>query len=326
MSKEIKLIPQIPPDLSDAAKQGILVPFVGAGVSRLAGSPGWQDFADGVLRNLVGPDQFTYGDIGLLQSLSPRVKLSLASIFSRKFKCDTNYFNLLHENNANRTEITNRLYYSLSKLGKTFVTTNYDEWLDNMITPMPPTVNSIPSNILTSNEKTTMNVVWNKDQFVPSLLEKNTVIHLHGAVKDPESMILTVGDYIRHYANDRINGEENPVLTFLDDLFRIRSVLFIGYGLEEYELLEPIIMKAKAGFDHHSIRHYLLQGFFSYEQRLSEILQNYYRNELGIELLPYRRDEKDREQLVDVLEAFAEQIPAAAPSVLQDLNDMEALL
>jgi hypothetical protein len=154
-----------------------------------------------------------------------------------------------------------------------------------------------------------------------------TVIHLHGSVKDPDNMILTTGDYVRHYANDR-NRVENQVLTFLNNLFTRRTVLFVGYGLEEHELLEQIIIKERpaSGIDGISVQHYLLQGFFSHELKLMEHLSSYYMNECGIELLPFLRDDKDHEQLVDVLENFAEQTPASSPMVLQELIDMEHLL
>ena len=38
------------------------------------------------------------------------------------------------------------------------------------------------------------------------------------------------------------------------------------------------------------------------------------------------RDQKDREQLLDVLEHFAREMPASDPMVLQRAQEMEALL
>src|SRR5207344_1961127 len=46
-------IPVPPPSILDAADGGSLVLFVGAGVSRLAGSPGWDGFSNSVLNWLV---------------------------------------------------------------------------------------------------------------------------------------------------------------------------------------------------------------------------------------------------------------------------------
>jgi hypothetical protein len=50
MSIELLQIPDVPQGLREAALRGNLIPFIGAGVSILAGCPGWNDFADAVLR------------------------------------------------------------------------------------------------------------------------------------------------------------------------------------------------------------------------------------------------------------------------------------
>ena len=52
MSDEILLYPPIPDRLRLAAKQGTLIPFIGAGVSQLGGCPGWDEFANATLRFL----------------------------------------------------------------------------------------------------------------------------------------------------------------------------------------------------------------------------------------------------------------------------------
>ena len=117
---------------------------------------------------------------------------------------------------------------------------------------------------------------------------------------------------------------ENPVLTFLDFLFRQRTVLFVGYGLEELEILEYVLTKGPHGGG--KVRHYMLQGYFSHEETLVRNMEIYYRNECGIELLPFRRDEKDWEQLLDVIETFADGMPASNPLLQQEMQDMENLL
>ena len=175
-------------------------------------------------------------------------------------------------------------------------------------------------------------MAYKVDKLLPSLLSQpNTVIHLHGSLRDPSGMILSTGDYIRHYANDRLSGEpskENRVLTFLDYLFHHKTVLFIGYGLEELEILEYVIEKARppAGNTIPEARHYILQGFFSHEETLLRSMKSYYLSECGIQLIPFLRDEKDWDQLLYVLEHFAKTIPASEPYILQKEQEMEDLL
>jgi hypothetical protein len=143
-------------------------------------------------------------------------------------------------------------------------------------------------------------------------------------------MIMTTQHYVRHYANDhRAQGAEgeNKVLSFLGFLFAEKNVLFVGYGLEELEILEYVIGKARLMSEpgNTEMRHFLLQGFFSHEQELARSLSNYYR-ECGIELIPFLRDQKDWDQLIDVLDEYARLAPAGAALNVQVLKDMEALL
>ena len=61
------------------------------------------------------------------------------------------------------------------------------------------------------------------------------------------------------------------------------------------------------------------------EEELARSLSNYYA-ESGIELIPFLRDQKDWDQLMDVLEEYARIAPAGAPLNVQLLKEMEALL
>src|SRR5207237_626361 len=126
-------------------------------------------------------------------------------------------------------------------------------------------------------------VIYKKaDLTLANLNQPNTVIHLHGTVDAADSMILTTKHYISHYANDRGKSTpENIVLTFLDHLFHQKTVLFIGYGLEELEILEYVIsnVRVPAGGSTPKASHYLLQGFFKYQYDLMRSLEQYYLNE-----------------------------------------------
>jgi hypothetical protein len=74
----IKAIPNLPTGLRDAALRGTLIPFVGAGASRIAGCPNWSEFADGALRFFVDQGKFSHGQLAQISYLNPRVKLSIA--------------------------------------------------------------------------------------------------------------------------------------------------------------------------------------------------------------------------------------------------------
>ena len=330
MSGQLLPIPEVPGGLREAAQRGILIPFIGAGVSRLAGCPGWEEFADGALQWLIQKGKFSYSQLDQIRHLNPRVKLFLARSLEADNSLSIDFRTLLHPSELREDKKGSRLYNSLFKLGKTFVTTNYDAWLDQRIPIPAPSV--IPHSGPTDTPSVDpIRVVHKVEELLPAVLsEPNTVIHLHGSLLAPKGMILTTQDYVRHYANDRLSGEaieENRVLTFLEHLFKYKTVLFIGYGLEELEILEYVIVKAgaSAGSSGREARHYIIQGFFSHEGELLRSLKSYYL-ECGIQLIPFLRDQKDWDQLLEVLEEFARLMPASAPLVLQKAQEMESLL
>ena len=304
-----------------------MVIFVGAGFSKLAGCPDWSEFADAALRALVQQGTFSHGQLDQISHLHPRVKLSIARRLQSEHKAKIDFRSILHPNDKT-DEKGRRLYANLAKLGNKFVTTNYDEWLDQPIsfpeTSVKPSADSSTATTLQSRT-----VIYRIEEIIPSKINNaNVVIHLHGSVKHPEGMILTTQDYIHHYANDRGPDDpdaENRILTFLDYLFREKTVLFIGYGLGELEILEYVITKAKQPQNSEpEARHYLVQGFFLHQQELARSLEAYYR-ESGIQLLSFMKDQKGWDQLVDVVEKFARDVPAS-DSVIEDFVQMEGLL
>jgi len=73
------------------------------------------------------------------------------------------------------------------------------------------------------------------------------------------------------------------------------------------------------------VRHYP-PGLFRARRSLARNMETYYRDQCGIELLTFLRDEKDWAQLLDVIEAFAMGLPASTPLVQPKMQDMENLL
>ena len=317
--------PEIPPGLREAALRGILIPFVGAGASTIAGCPNWRGFADGALQFFIEQGKFTHAQLAQISHLNPRVKLSLARSLEKQHGIQIDFKKILHP--GGRTNINGRrLYESLSKLSKVFVTTNYDLWLDTdlgtTMLPSSDTAGMIPREL---SRKVIDEIA---DLTAYNLDQPNTVIHLHGSLNKPDGMILTTQDYVNHYANDRSSKDENQVLTFLENLFRNKTVLFIGYGLEELEILEYVIVKARLKQNSdtkHQLRHYVLQGFFQHQQQLVDSMTTYF-GDCGIQLIPFLRDYKDWEQLVDVVEDFARAAPAAEIMASEKLIEMGALL
>lgn len=327
MSDVIPLHPPIPDRLRLAAKQGTLIPFIGAGVSQLGGCPGWDEFANAALRFFVQEGKLSHAQLDQLLSLSARIKLAVAQGLEQEHKLPIEFKKLLQPPADHCQELGDRVYASLGKLASTFVTTNYDEWLDKM-----PTANGSSSSPASDLPNTLRNVVYKLEDLDDEKLKTpNTVLHIHGSVRDRKSMVLTTSDYLKRYRSHRLDGSsdrENPFLTFLEILFTQKNVLFVGYSLSELEVLEYVVQKARQDHkkNNEEPRHYILQGFFSHQLELKKSLECYYRNECGIGLLAFSRDTQDWRQLLDVVEYLGKEIPVGPLLALQERREMEELL
>jgi hypothetical protein len=333
MAGGLKAIPDIPPVLQDASRRSVLIPFVGAGVSVLAGCPTWNELADGALRACIDQQKFSYDQLEQIDHLAPRVKLSIARGLELEHGFRINFAKLIQPAvSDDKKEIGNRVYRALGKLGSTFVTTNYDGWLDTEIADHPaPVAPPTAPQTTTDNTPAPRRRIYEVHEFTPANLNlPKTVFHLHGSLASPRGMIMTTREYITRYRNDRSDDDavrENRTLTFLDHLFSNKTVLFVGYGLEDLEILEYVIRKARVtrSDGQAEARHFMLQGYFSHQIELMRALTQYYR-QCDVQLLPFLRDQKNWGQLIDVLEEYARVMPATAPLNLQILAEMEALL
>ncbi|MEQ1619807.1 MAG: SIR2 family protein [Methylococcales bacterium] len=325
----IPQFPDVPEALKLAARRGSIVPFIGAGVSQLAGCPGWDTFANGALKFFVEPGKLTYAQYDQMSRLHARIKLSLALDLERRYNKPIDFRALLKSQDHKHLS-GQRAYDGLAKIGSTIVTTNYDEWLDAPVLETPDLAASVSSSAPLSVSRKS---IYRRNEIDTAVLDqKDTVIHIHGSVVERESMVLTTTDYLKLYASHRVGGREdseNRFLTFLQELFRLKSVLFVGYGLGELEILEYVVQKAgrvsPEKEETEAPRHFILQGFFSYEIEVAHSLEAYYL-QFGIGLLPFSRDEQDWEQLVDVIEYMSREIPVHSILPSQIMQEMEDLL
>jgi len=161
MAEEITLLPAVPPKLREAALRGTLIPFVGAGASRLAGCPTWTQFADRVLQGFVDGGKFSYGRLDQIRHLGPRIKLSIAQGLHAEHNLPIDYAVVIDPVGGYDNEIGRRLYGALAQLGRTFVTTNYDTWLDRELASSKP-LSVIVGQQLTAPATPTASMSWRR--------------------------------------------------------------------------------------------------------------------------------------------------------------------
>ena len=285
-----------PTEVVDAAADGDLVMFVGSGASILLDLPSWRGFAAKALEDLRLAKLLNYSEIEQLETLDPRKQLSIAELIAH----DNGYKLDLAKHFQGKTE-HDSIYKALNDIGCTCVTTNYDELLT-------PRYKKTGDN---SSVPATGTRVSDKGDFYAVLLDKpGNVIHLHGAASNPSTMIVTTQDYLLHY-------DDENVQEFLIELFAKKTVVFIGYGLDEAEILEHILRRGGAT-ERGDKRRFAIQGYFRSQAPLYEKLHRYYEKSFGVELLGFLRDHRDYNCQTGIIEHWARNLEVRAPTLEKD--------
>lgn len=301
---DLRETPDLPPEIKEAALNGQLVLFVGAGASTLVGLPSWAGLAWNALSELRDNGLLNYSELDQLKDLDPKKQLSIAKLMAEENKHELNLTKYLKPSGMN-----SRIYEYLNNIGCVCVTTNYDELLE------PKFYGTHDS----SKSYLPINRIYEREKFFGSYLnEPGSVIHLHGAITDPRSMVVTTKDYLEHYDHEQVQE-------FLGEVFDKKIVMFIGYGLEEAEVLEHILRRgsARTGVER---RRFALQGFFISQKPLYEKLYEYYEKSFGVYLMGFVRDHRDYSQLEEIVKSWVQEIEVKKPALAEDLGFMREVL
>src|SRR5438093_3945127 len=110
VNEEFSPVPELPEGIREAAQRGILIPFVGAGASCIAGCPGWSDLANRALEHFVEHGKFSYGQLEQIRHLNPRVRLSIARGLQEQHGIRIDFDKLLHRSGNMEKEKGRQLY------------------------------------------------------------------------------------------------------------------------------------------------------------------------------------------------------------------------
>ncbi len=301
---DLREVPDLPEEIRQAALDGDLVLFVGAGVSMLVGLPSWDGLAWKALKDLRQKGCLNYAELEQLKGLDPKKQLSIAELVAKK-----NSITLELAKHLTVGEGDRGIYKYLNKIGCPCVTTNYDELLE-------PHFYQTKDGSATATPVT--RVARKKDFLAGHLNTPGTVVHLHGLVSSPEAMVFTTKQYLEHY-------DDEAVQVFVEELFEKKTILFIGYRLEESEILEHILRRGRVK-DIATMKRFALMPFFLSQKPLYEMLYEYYKKSFGVHLRGFIRDHKDYKQLEDIVKAWSEQIEVKPPALVKDLEFMDEVL
>ncbi|HDR3925615.1 TPA: SIR2 family protein, partial [Bacillus anthracis] len=292
-------------DIIKAAKTGNLIIFVGAGISMLLGLPSWKGYAQEILEDAIEKGVIDSELYEKLKEEDPKKILTICKMLFDEKEIIPKSANEIFKFEKN--EEYKAIYEKLYSMNAIYITTNYDECLDVLTTPQSDNEKVSNSMDLSEENKLTeqsseTKVFIDHTELLEAELKNGNVIHIHGSVKKEESMLVTVQDYLERYGT--ISKQSHPeVSVFLDQVFNSNYVvLFMGYGLEEFEILEYMLSKTKN--PSHTISHYMLFSENEENPQMTNLYKKYYSN-FGVELIPFNIYKNKYDNLIPIIDEWS---------------------
>ncbi len=296
---EIFPIPKIDERILDAVRSDELVLFIGAGISRLLGCKGWEEVAHELIKYCHNAGLINFKEMEtLLKKHDPKKNITICHSLLKESEKETDFFEKLSELLKYDTELSEKykIYKNILDFNAILITTNADKCL---FLETGGNSNSIRCRV---------------EDFSDELLTHDKIYHIHGFIDDPKTLVFTVRQYLERYIEPNMHK-------FLKYVFNKKTVLFLGYGLEEFELLDYLILNCNS---EKSRTHFILLPYFSNEENILSIDRKYY-NELGVQVIPYALDKKGYHQQVDIFEDWNKEINSELPLSFEFREKVETL-
>jgi len=189
----------------EASKKNALTFFVGAGVSAVSNAPTWKALIDSFCVELGIPSKSSY---------SSDDYLSIPQKYFYSIKKDSKkYYDHINKLIPCENLAPNNVHKLMCALKpQSFVTTNFDDLLEKAV------VQSYLSYKSVACEKDVSTI--DGDRFI---------LKLHGDLKH-KNIVLKEEDYLNYSENFRL------IETLLKSIFATNTVIFIGYGLNDYNI------------------------------------------------------------------------------------------
>jgi len=290
--------PDIPSELLGAIDSENLSIFTGAGVSRVLGCWSWKQLSIELVEKCYEKGRINYRQREILSDYDDYKRvITICRNVLAEGGFEEDFFQTIVEGcKGDDEKVKNiRIYDELNHIPALFITTNFDEHFDEKFHPD--------------------RIVLKEEGFRYDLISPEKLYHIHGSVRDYSTLVLTVPDYLERYNSDDFRQ-------FLRTVFSERAVLFIGYGMAEFELLDFLIGKYDVG---NKKARFILHPYFRGYEDIVRFDQFYYRG-LGVRIIPYEYDEKGYTQLYDVIRFWNETIDRVSAYPYEKMKEIDKIV
>lgn len=189
----------------EASQTESLTFFVGAGISALSNAPKWSQLIDNFCDELGKAKKPTY---------SNEEYLSIPQMYYYSINQDTKrYYNFINECFGRKKLVSNSIHKMLLDLNPhAFITTNFDDLLETA-----------------ASENCQSYQVVACDDEISQISGNRFILKVHGDLKH-NNIVLKEEDYLNYSENFKL------VETLLKSIFATNTVVFIGYGLNDYNI------------------------------------------------------------------------------------------
>ena len=297
---DIVPIPKLPQHIIDAVGNKTFAIFIGAGVSRIIGCASWRTLANNLIESCFSYSCINFKEKETLHTYDPKKSITICHRIFKENELEDEFIKIIKKSLKPKSKLKTsyKIYEELYRLRGVFITTNADDCFRNRFD----------------------RIVCDKDDFKLTDEEKidsSLLYHIHGSVSKPSTLIFTVPQYLKKYNDEQFKD-------FMRTLFSRYVILFVGYGLEEFEVLDYLITKFDSTVAKEK-KHFILLPYYKDEKRILDFDQHYY-DSLGITVIPYKKDEKGYNQLYEVIKDWSSEINQLSPYLYNSFDEINKII
>jgi len=290
--------PDIPPQLIERINDEKICFFLGAGTSKLIGCKGWKEIASKLVERCyqLGCISFKEKD-SILRIDNPKKVITICYNLLCKFNHEKKFFDEIERALNPDSDLIRKynIYDELRGISAIYITTNIDNHFDK------PFGNRI---------------IYKEQDFLETNIFPDELYKIHGTIEKRDSVIFTVPKYLKRYRNPNFQA-------FLQRIFRTYSIVFLGYGLEEFEILDFLMEKFSE--ENSQRNHWILLPYYESEGYLKDYDEGYF-SPLGINVVGYKKDDEGYRQLYKVIKKWNNEIKQISKQEYRKQTKMESLV